>query len=372
MRVPRPLSARVYLARNVWRALPMAGVIALAVVLIGTVTCLLNSADLTVRLTYGYLRDFATLVPENSIDVPAAVKTIVAQDPRTGRMIPSGATWLRVRTILGHIGIPVFGVAPEDARRLVERCDLRLVAGRLPRPETNEVALSREWARNLRARIGGRVGSGSAELRVCGLLDGPVRLALGSDSYMFAHFYPPAQIFLVLSRDPQQQETLGQELRARLKGRPVTLNTLTSALERTRFELSQLFLIASMIQNCVVLIVALTMGLLTYIYYSQRTPEFGLLAAIGCGRRRLLARVAKEVVLLVMGAWAAGLALNLTTLWLLWFFLMEPRGMVLDPFDLSAYARTLLLPGVVLLFALVTVTRQVWTLDPVTVIERRL
>src|SRR3954467_8731063 len=43
-RVPRPLSARVYLARDVWRALPMAGVIALAVVLIGTVTCLLNSA----------------------------------------------------------------------------------------------------------------------------------------------------------------------------------------------------------------------------------------------------------------------------------------------------------------------------------------
>ena len=73
-----------------------------------------------------------------------------------------------------------------------------------------------------------------------------------------------------------------------------------------------------------------------------------------------------------MGAWAIGLALNLAVLWLLWFFLMEPRGMALDPFDLSAYARTLLLPGVVLLFALVTVTRQVWTLDPVTVIERRL
>src|SRR5438270_12918926 len=88
-RVPRPLSARLYLARNVCRALPMAGVIALAVVLIGTVTCLLNSADLTVRLTYGYLRDFATLVPENAIDVPPAVKAMVAQDPRTGRMIPS-------------------------------------------------------------------------------------------------------------------------------------------------------------------------------------------------------------------------------------------------------------------------------------------
>jgi ABC-type antimicrobial peptide transport system permease subunit len=147
---------------------------------------------------------------------------------------------------------------------------------------------------------------------------------------------------------------------------------MATAAERTHTELSQLFLIAGMIEQCVMLIVALTMGLLTYIYYAQRTPEFGLLAAIGYGRRRLLARVAREVSLLVMGAWAAGLALNVAALWLLWRLFMEPRGMVLDPFDASAYARTAILPGVVLLFALATVTRQVGALDPVTVIERRL
>jgi hypothetical protein len=73
-----------------------------------------------------------------------------------------------------------------------------------------------------------------------------------------------------------------------------------------------------------------------------------------------------------MSAWAAGLALNVAALWLLWRLVMEPRGMVLDPFDVAAYARTAVLPGVVLLFALGTVARQVWTLDPVTVIERRL
>jgi hypothetical protein len=350
----------------------MAAVIALAVVLIGTVTCLLNSADLTVRLTYGYLRYFGTLVPENAIDVPKAVRKTVAADPRTGAMIPSGATWLRVRTILGHIGIPVFGVSAEDARRLVDRCELRVVEGRLPRSGTNEVALSREWARNLRAKVGSRVGTAERRLRVSGLLDGPVRLALGSDEYMFAHFYPPTQIFLVLARGPAEQEALGRDLRARLKRRPATLNTLTDALQRTRVDLSHLFLIANMIQSCVIVIVALTMALLTFIYYSQRTPEFGLLAAIGYGRRRLLARVAREVTLLVACAWIAGLLLNLLTLWLLWTLLMEPRGMVLNPFDPSAYARTLVLPVVVLLFGLGTISRQVWTLDPVTVIERRL
>src|SRR5436305_10297780 len=103
-RIPRPLSARLYLARNLWRAMPMAGVIALAVVLIGTVTCLLNSADLTVRITYGYLRFFSTLVPENAIDVPPDVKAMAERDPRTGRLIPAGVSWLHVRTILGHIG----------------------------------------------------------------------------------------------------------------------------------------------------------------------------------------------------------------------------------------------------------------------------
>jgi len=165
-RVPRPLSARVYLARNLWRALPMAVVIALAVVLIGTVTCLLNSADLTVRITYGYLRFFSTLVPENAIDVPPDVKAMAAQDPRTGRLVPAGVSWLHVRTILGHIGIPVFGVAPEDAQWLVARCRLRVVAGRLPRPDSDEVALSGEWAHNLRVRVGGQVGDGTARLRV--------------------------------------------------------------------------------------------------------------------------------------------------------------------------------------------------------------
>ncbi|MCS6950405.1 MAG: hypothetical protein NZ520_08105, partial [bacterium] len=51
-----PLSARLFFRRNLARTAPVALVIVLSVVLIGTVVTIIRSIDLTVLTVYGYNR----------------------------------------------------------------------------------------------------------------------------------------------------------------------------------------------------------------------------------------------------------------------------------------------------------------------------
>jgi hypothetical protein len=372
-----PLSPALYLRRNVRRVLPLAVVVALAVTLVGTVSALLDSVDLTIRTTYGYLRYFTTVGPNNAMRPPEAARRAIARDPRTGSVVPAGVVWIGLRTMIGRQRAPIFAVSPQDARALLGRCEQRVAAGRLPAPGSSEVAIAAEWARNARLRVGSAFegegfGAPSVPLRVSGLLEGPCGLGIASDRFVAESSFLPVQALLVLSQRPTDQDALGETLRRRLRRQPVTVTTLASALQRTHRELAQLFLITRMIQATVILIVALTMGLLTYIYYSQRAPEFALLVALGYGRRTLLRRLVGEVALMLTGAWAFGLALNAVVLHTIWLAIMRPRAMALDPLDLPAYFQSAYLPVVVMVFAVATVARQVSTLDPVTVIERRL
>jgi hypothetical protein len=50
---------------------------------------------------------------------------------------------------------------------------------------------------------------------------------------------------------------------------------------------------------------------------------------------------------------------------------MIPRGLLLNPLDLSAYIFTVPLPGTITLFAVITISIRLARLDPVSIIERR-
>jgi predicted lysophospholipase L1 biosynthesis ABC-type transport system permease subunit len=113
-------------------------------------------------------------------------------------------------------------------------------------------------------------------------------------------------------------------------------------------------------------------GLLANIYFQQRLVEFGLLQAIGYTRRSLLMRVSWETALVVLLGWVLGVVAAIGVLSGAKWWVMEPRGLYLEPLDPIAYRYTLPVPMMVLLFALGTIGWRLRTFDPVAIVERRI
>ena len=121
----------------------------------------------------------------------------------------------------------------------------------------------------------------------------------------------------------------------------------------------------------IVPIITLMSGMLANIYFTQRLSEFGVLAAIGYSRPKLIGRVLAETALLNAFGWLLGAASTALLMRFLGASVFRARGLFLDPFDLDAYAHTIPVPLCITLFSVGTIAYRLLKLDPVTIIERR-
>ena len=78
---------------------------------------------------------------------------------------------------------------------------------------------------------------------------------------------------------------------------------------------------------------------------------YGVLAAIGYSRRRLVGRIVAETALLTTGGWLVGAGLTYLALTYLARSVFRGRGLFLDPTDFWAYEHTLPIPISITAFA---------------------
>src|SRR4030095_8661040 len=71
-----------------------------------------------------------------------------------GFLYPSHSYQTMVKTIFGKMIFPIFGLEPEGRKMLMERCGVRLVAGRMPKDGEPEAVISEEVAKSLDVRVG--------------------------------------------------------------------------------------------------------------------------------------------------------------------------------------------------------------------------
>ncbi len=132
-----------------------------------------------------------------------------------------------------------------------------------------------------------------------------------------------------------------------------------------------MYFIMGLVNGTVIFVVALMAGMLSNIYFTQRISEFATLAAIGLRRSTLIRHAVSETAILTSVGWIVGVLVNFTVLSFLQGRVFEPRGMLINPRDLFAYAYTLPIPLIITLFAVATIGFRLSRLDPVTIIERR-
>jgi len=367
-----------YYRRNKWRALPILLMLFIAILGLILVASVLNSLnDTSLVLAAFHKRVSVVAAVEGTLD-PAVVTRIKAH-PDVQAIYFNRGQEIPVDLLFGRTGFMLFGVSEEDMLALMDLYEARVQAGRLPRPRTNEFAVSEEIARgrgwNLGSQMGGAINRDDwlpGEFVLVGLLESPERIGFLSAEYLGsdARYAPQSPGLLVVAREgcrPVVDRFLQDEIAS---GRiPVATweSVLTSIYERERFLNLSLGFVAVLL----VAVIAMAGGFIIYIYFAQRLDEFAVFQALGYSRGQVIRRVLLETLGLTGLAWTVGTIMGLGLLAGLVVAFYEPRGLTLNWLDPSILWFTLPLPLSVTLASAIPMAWSLSHLDPVAVIERQ-
>ena len=389
LRVAAPLSPATYFRRNPGRVLPMALVVVFSVFLIAGVVAIANSIDLTVRTIYRYTEFFTYLVPQRQFRaVPDEERKIVAADPRVERIVEGSIFMMNIKTVIGRLPFVVLGASESDRNYLMDRIGTGLIDGRMPAEGMPEAVISEPVARNRGLKIGdiiagptdegGGMAGAPVPVRLVGILSGPIWVAMTTKSFADSQFLLNPKCLLVTTKRPSELDAVNRWMMpaeakdaGKLSPEKVQVLSRENLLKEIRDSLSSMYLIMDIVSGAVMFVIALVCGMMANIYFTQRLVEFGVLAALGVSRGKLIARVVGETLLITLLGWIGGGILTVTSLSFLAANVFPSRGLFLNPLDTDAYLQTVPIPIAITLFSVVTIAGRLMRLDPVAVIERR-
>ena len=383
-----PLSPLTYLTRNPSKVLPMGFVIVLCVFLIAAVASIANSIDLTVRTIYRYTEFFTYVIPQRSTQsVPMDQRAVLELQPEIERIIEGGVFFVNIKTVVGRLPFVVIGSNPEERDYLLKRIGATLESGRMPDDGKAEVVVSKPILENRGLKLGdviagpldeGGIAGSPVPVKVVGVLKSDIWVAMSSRTFTDKTFLLTPKCLLFTTKVPADLDVVNERLMpvgrkadGLLSPEKVNVLTRASLLAEVRDSLSSMYMIMEVVSATVIFVIALMSGMLSNIYFTQRIPEFGVLAALGIGRARLMMKIVWETVILTVIAWAIGSVLSVFLLTYLAANVFKQRGLFLDAMDPWAYQHTLPIPVAITVFAMVTVWVRLKRLDAVSVIERR-
>jgi hypothetical protein len=287
---------------------------------------------------------------------------------------------LDINLLAGNAQFDLYGVDQPGMSQLLSLYGDRVVAGRLPKSNANEIAVSEEIARSRHVWLGGQLGNNLDELdrlpdtfTVVGVIRGPTRIGVIPLDYMTQHYlFERRYQGLVVVPQPGQEQVVHDQLQKMIGNTAFRLFDWPYIKAKIDSLIQNLDSINRFLIILVTIVLSLVVGLLNNLFFRQRMNEFGLLAAIGYSRWGLIRRVMWESLGVTIAAWAVGVGIAIAVL--SWFntSFMVPHGLLMNVFDWNVLLlHTAPIPLMVFLFGMSTVGWQLLRLDPISIIERR-
>ncbi|MFC1975171.1 FtsX-like permease family protein [Chloroflexota bacterium] len=390
-RLPRPLAATTFYRRHTRRAATLIGAMALMIVSTAAFAFVLGAVWDSGQPLLISLSRTSKVSPKN-LQLEATEMAQIRAHPAVERAIPVtiiSPLGLAMPLIRDNSPLETYGVTAEDMAYLVKLYGLKLVEGRLPRPNTNDIVIPWTAATNRNLHVGDVIGDPDhpiypdaptlpSELVVSGIFaraENPAEdVWLSFMSQEFINSYRSdwkTDLSLIIVPKAGQKAMLDAWLESQIAGERRIVLTYGKQQASMQESLNMALFTVSLMESIVALMAALALAGLNYVFVTQRQAEFGVLNALGFGRLQLVWRVARENLFTTGAAWLLGLLGCAVILAYLQYGLYAPSGLRLDFFNPTPWLYTLPVP--VAVFAVTTGTIA-WTLsklDPVSIIERR-
>jgi len=390
----KPLSPWTFYSRHRRRGVLLIsgmGVMILALVLM--IFTLAIDADAKLPFV-GHLRHVSILRTTGGVGGPdPEIVAQIEEHPSVERVIPNAPRVAMINASIPPLSsseASPFGIYAEDMAYLVELYGLTLQDGHLPRPGSNEIVISEALAKNQDLELGEVIGDpnqpaypGAPSLEVPFIISGIFSPSNSTGIENRWGFYSlefleqsgilplPDNLSLIVVPKEGQKESLEDWLHRELAGSDVSILTYHKEVSRIQQEARQNMTSIALLESIIAIVAALGIAVLNYIFTSQRQSEFGILYALGHGRKKLTRRVLGETSFMILVAWVISALVAMLMMLLLRFGIYEPRGLSFDLLNFTPWLYTLPIPVLVLLITTWSTARTLSKLDPISIIERR-
>lgn len=283
----------------------------------------------------------------------------------------------------GNTSIPVIFASTADEREYLNVTGDKLTEGRLPDSNAGEIAVHWKIMNNKGWKLGDEIGSDvkddeylKGKYKIVGIMDGPSVTIVGGTSKQMVQYqklglYKNGQplAYAVVPKDGQRDTV--NELLGGFDKKEITVNTYDSMKKQLDSTLAGLSSMLTLIIIIVVFILSISIGALTYLIYTQRSDEFGILAAMGYRRSFTRNLIVKEILSLNLISWALGILLAIGMILLLNKLIYTPKGTPLTLISTSSVVYTLIIPLMVAIFSLLPILFKLRRQDAISIIERR-
>ena len=381
------LSIWTFYRNNKRKVLPVTGIVALAIVGIGSTGVLTGSIYQDQEREIAFFDHYALVFSSLQSGLTEAVLERVEGHPTVAGTVRMEHRRTYRQGLFGREGASIFFVSADDQRPFADRLGWNLVEGRLPAPGTNEIAMTQDLMRNRDLVVGDLIGQAvdedarlAGEWLIVGALGGSIIGGVGDLGYLQEQFLNASGETESLATQPGLLAVVAvpggeAELEALLESLPKDEVSVIyrSKMQRNFKKLTTNIDTIVWVTNAMsIVVMSLALGLLNVIFFMQRGNEFGLLAAIGYTKGTLMRRVFFETTVTVTAGWIFGILLSVGIYSVLNAVIFVPQGLEpLTVLTVRVLAFTLPVPITVILFGIAVVMWQLHRMDPIAIIERR-
>jgi len=390
-------SAFTFYLRHRRRGITLLVTTVVAILIITLPTFVATATAEAMKPDLEYLQYVSEVWPDEERVVDTGVMAQIRSHPAVERVIPTMSLDLHVAIPLGNrVTTGVYGVLENDLSYLLDLFGMRLQQGRLPRARSNEIVVAEAVALNHGLQVGDTINlpylimyqveqlilfDDPVEMVIVGILERQTEanhgvndmwLSFASYEFMMNHESTASRtvrLFVVPieGRKPELDTWLERNV-ASMQTRIATCGIRYREIQEMVRDLTLIFA-ATEISIAVLATIAMT--IMNYISFTQRRGEFGILNALGRGRRWLVLRTARETGSIVGVAWLVSAAIYGASLFLMQVAVYDPKGIELNLLNPIPWLFTFPIPLAVIFASAGTIAWLLSKLDPVMVIERR-
>lgn len=258
---------------------------------------------------------------------------------------------------LGNTTILTFNMFEEDVPRLLDDLGLKVVEGKLPRNNQNEIAVPVEYALQNNLNVGDVIGTAISEeyalqgkYTICGLIKG---------NMLFSVSCQPGE----LSREEVAQQgimyrldKLGDiNLKQLLKELPDNVLTLSHDYYDNAYSvtINSMNALTYVFTFVMIVVLCIALGNLNIVLYDNRRDELKILHSIGITTRKLVQKLWLENLCVCVAGYLSGVLLTIIIVCIYNNVLLYPNGKALEVIHGQGLVVALTLPVFVSIFSLI-------------------
>jgi putative ABC transport system permease protein len=291
------------------------------------------------------------------------------------KAIPAKFDTTNFRNIIGVVNVPVYSLREADMKYFMDKLNIRIIKGRLPREGTNEIAVNYRIAKNNGIGIGDKLGHNlyktdplPGEHEIVGFLDADNLVSLAPlnvkiDNESLSKYYE----ILVFPQYGKSEEL--NDFVNKISEKEAQIYTYNERIKWVGQYNTYFNILLNCIAITVIIVVALLIGNSSYIHSFQRKNEFGLLYSLGFSRVKVIKKTAFEIMLMNIIGFMAGIILTSVMLLILKPVYFGRYGFPMVYISLQGAAQVLLVPVITIMFSTIPVIMMLIKIDPITLME---